>query len=98
MFGISIIGFALDEVGAPDKIIQSFHTDFGKILPYFLCQESEEVDQIFTPAVKTLTQFFILSGNAYRTGIHVTFTHHYATQYDQCRSCKSEFFGTQHSH
>ena len=49
---VSVIRFAFNEVGASNDIIESFHTNFCQILSYLLCQECEEVDQIFASSVE----------------------------------------------
>ena len=57
MFRIRVVGngFAFDQVCAPDNIIHSGESHFGQMLADLLCQECEEIYQIFTTPMKAFT-------------------------------------------
>ena len=57
----------LNEICSTDDILQAGEAHGCQIFSYFLSQELEVIDQVLIVSAEVFTQFFILSGNTYRT-------------------------------
>ena len=88
----------LDEICTANNVIQFCEAHFCQIFTYFLSQEAEVIHNIFIMSAEMFTQARVLCGYAYRAGIGVAFTHHDATQYNQCTCTECEFFSAEQSH
>ena len=65
------------KVHPANKLVKMFKTDLSHIFPHLPGKKKQETDNMFSPAFEVFTEFRILSGNAYRAGVEVAFTHHY---------------------
>ena len=81
----------LHQFRVSDDVIQMLESHFGKILTNFLCEESEEIHQVFIASDEMLTQFGVLCCHTHRTGVEITFTHHHTAQYYQGSSTETKF-------
>ena len=64
------------------------------VFPKLSCYEDHEVLDIFRLAYESLSKLRILCCNTHRTGIEITYSHHYTAECYKGCCCKSEFLCT----
>src|SRR5260221_2235321 len=88
---------ALQEVSAPDNLIQAPYTQLCKQLADLPGHQSQEMNEELRCASKFSAQVFALRSNARGAGIQMALARHIATQCNQAGSAKAEFIGSQQS-
>ncbi|OAV68215.1 hypothetical protein Barb4_02161 [Bacteroidales bacterium Barb4] len=98
VFGDTVGGFADDEVGAPDNVVEFLKAHFGEVFADFFGEIGEEVYEVFVASGEAFAQFLVLRGYADGAGVDVAFAHHHAAQHNEGGGSKGVFFGSQQGH
>ncbi len=88
-------GARVEEIDAPDQVLELAHAELGHPLAHFLGDEEEIVDDVLGLAFEFLDELRILRRDADRAGVQMAFAHHDAALHHERRRGEAELVGAE---
>ena len=81
------------QIGSSHKFIKGRNAQIGHMLTNLGSHKTEVILHKIGFSPEAFSEFGILGGHTYGTGIEMALPHHHATQYHQGTGCKPKLFG-----